>query len=70
MPMTIRPHDHMTKDAKPSKKRIRSKTQQIRREIGRMDFVASDTMREHTKACGRKSCKCATDPAERHGCSF
>lgn len=32
-----------------------------------MDFVASGTMHERTKVCGRKNCKCASDPAERHG---
>ena len=57
----------MTKNARPNKKRIRSRTQEIRRAIGRMDFVASGTMHERTKVCGRKNCKCATDPAERHG---
>jgi hypothetical protein len=52
---------------KPSRKRIRERTQELRRRIARMDFVASGTMHERTKVCGRKNCKCASDPAERHG---
>ena len=57
----------MTGKAKPSKNRIRARTQDLRRRIARMDFVASGTMHERTKVCGRKSCRCASDPAERHG---
>lgn len=57
----------MTGKAKPSRKRIRERTQDLRRQIARMDFVASGTMHERTKVCGRKNCKCASDPAERHG---
>jgi hypothetical protein len=57
----------MTKGKRSRKKRIRSKTLAIRRAIAGMDFVASGTMHERTKVCGRKNCKCATDPAERHG---
>ena len=32
-----------------------------------MDFVASGTIHVRKKVCGRKNCKCATDPQERHG---
>jgi len=32
-----------------------------------MDFVASGTIHVRTKACGRKNCRCATDPEQRHG---
>jgi len=35
-----------------------------------MDFVASGTMHERTKVCGRKNCRCATDPDQRHGPYF
>jgi len=57
----------MTDEVKPSKKRIRARTQQMRHKIGRMDFVASGTIHVRTKVCGRKNCKCATDPELRHG---
>ena len=32
-----------------------------------MDFVASGTIHKRTKVCGRPNCRCATDPAARHG---
>jgi Family of unknown function (DUF6788) len=54
-------------DVKPSTRRIRARSQQLRRLIGRMDYVASGTIHVRTKVCGRKNCKCATDPEQRHG---
>jgi len=32
-----------------------------------MDFVVSGTIHKRTKVCGRKNCRCAVDPAARHG---
>lgn len=32
-----------------------------------MDFIASGTIHVRTKVCGRKNCRCATDPEHRHG---
>jgi hypothetical protein len=60
----------MAGKTRPSKKRIRERTQDLRRQIASMDFVASGTMHERTKVCGRKNCKCASDPAKRHGPYF
>jgi hypothetical protein len=57
----------MNADKKPSRKRIRVRSGKLRRLIDRMDFVASGTIHVRTKVCGRKNCKCATDPALRHG---
>lgn len=57
----------MSAEQKPSKKRMRARSQELRRLISRMDFVASGTVHVRTKVCGRKNCKCATDPAQRHG---
>jgi hypothetical protein len=57
----------MNAKKKPSTQRIRAKSQKLRRLIGRMDFVASGTIHVRTKVCGRKNCKCATDPEQRHG---
>jgi len=54
-------------DVKPSTRRIRARSRQLRRLIGRMDYVASGTIHVRTKVCGRKNCKCATDPEQRHG---
>ena len=57
----------MTNEVKPSKKRIRARSQGLRQTIGRMDFVASGTLHVRTKVCGRKNCKCAANPKDRHG---
>lgn len=57
----------MTDEVKPSTKRIRARSQELRQKIGRMDFVASGTLHVRTKVCGRKNCKCATNPKDRHG---
>jgi hypothetical protein len=57
----------MIAKGKPSTRGIRARSQELRRLIGRMDFVASGTVHVRTKVCGRKNCKCATDPEQRHG---
>lgn len=57
----------MTDEVKPSTQRIRARSQKFRQKIARMDFVASGTLHVRTKVCGRKNCKCAADPDERHG---
>lgn len=57
----------MTRPKAPSKKRIRQRSREVRLAIGRMDFVASGTLHSRTKVCGRRNCKCATDPKARHG---
>lgn len=57
----------MPSAAKPNRMRIRRHTQALRRAIAAMDFVASGTVHTRTKVCGRANCRCATDPAARHG---
>ena len=52
---------------KPSRRRIRQRTSELRRAISTMDFVASGTLHTRTKVCGRKNCRCAVDPDARHG---
>jgi hypothetical protein len=52
---------------KPSIRRIRARSKKLRRLIGQMDYVASGTIHVRTKVCGKKNCKCATDPEQRHG---
>lgn len=46
---------------------MRARTQELRRLITEMDCVGSGTLNVRTKVCGRKNCKCATDPEQRHG---
>ena len=57
----------MKRSKKPSRTRIRTHTQELRRAISRMDFVASGTIHKRTKVCGHPNCRCASDPAARHG---
>lgn len=47
--------------------RVRERTRELRRAINAMDFVSSGTIHKRTKVCGRKNCRCALDPAARHG---
>ena len=53
--------------SKPQRRRLRQRTAELRREISAMDFVATGTLHCRTKVCGRPNCRCATDPAARHG---
>jgi uncharacterized protein DUF6788 len=39
----------------------------IRAIIARLDFSCSGTLLERRKVCGKPSCRCAQDPAARHG---
>jgi hypothetical protein len=57
----------MKRSKKPSRHRVRERTRALRRAINAMDFVASGTVHQRTKVCGRKNCRCAVDPAARHG---
>ncbi len=57
----------MKRSKKPSRTRVRQRTRALRRAINALDFVASGTVHKRTKVCGRKSCRCAVDPAARHG---
>ena len=40
---------------------------QIRRAIVAMDLVCAGTVLKRWKLCGRPNCRCAEDPAARHG---
>lgn len=51
----------------PNRTRLRALSSAIRKEIAALDFVASGTLHHRTKVCGKPTCKCATDPAARHG---
>ena len=52
---------------KPSRHRLRQRTQALRRAISTLDFVASGTLHTRMKVCGRSNCRCAADPNARHG---
>ena len=39
----------------------------IRAALGEIDYLGSGTLLCRTKVCGKKGCRCAQDPAARHG---
>jgi hypothetical protein len=53
--------------SKPDRARLRRRTRELRRQLGSFDFVASGTLTERMKSCGKPNCRCATDPNARHG---
>lgn len=57
----------MKSTGKPSARRLRQRTEKLRRHITAMDYACSGTLHSRTKTCGQAACRCATDPAARHG---
>src|ERR1039458_209656 len=47
-------------------RRLRARTQALRRAIAALDLLASGTVHVRTKVCGRKNCRCAQDVNARH----
>ena len=45
----------------------RLRIERIRGELASIDYLCSGTLLERTKVCGKPNCRCATDPAARHG---
>ena len=39
----------------------------LRAELAQIDYVCSGTLLERMKTCGKPACRCAQDPAARHG---
>ena len=52
---------------KPSSRRLRQRTADLRRRIGAMDYASSGTLHSRTRPCGKTNCRCATDPKAWHG---
>lgn len=46
---------------------VRVQTRHLGKRIAAKSLVAQGSLHSRTKVCGRKSCPCATDPAQRHG---
>jgi len=49
------------------RKKIRSRTSEIRKAITSMDLLSSGTLHTRMKSCGRPNCRCANDPDALHG---
>ena len=57
----------MRRKAKPSAPAPSPAIRQIRQAIAAMDLVCAGTLLTRWKLCGRPNCRCAQDPAARHG---
>ena len=57
----------MAKQSKKSASTPNGRIAGIRRQIAAMGLVAQGTLSKRTKVCGRANCRCAQDPATRHG---
>ena len=45
----------------------RQRITRIRHTLGSVDYLCSGTLLERMKLCGKPGCRCAQDPAARHG---
>ena len=58
----------MTKITSPrGAERARERIDQIRQELGDIELLCSGTLIKRMKVCGKAACRCAHDPAARHG---
>jgi hypothetical protein len=46
---------------------IRANIAEIHKALSTVEYLASGTLHKRTKTCGKPHCRCATDPAARHG---
>ena len=52
---------------KPSSRRLRQRTTDLRRRIAAMDYASSGTLHSRTRPCGKTNCRCAADTKAWHG---
>jgi len=57
----------MRKKVKPTRPALTPAIRHIRQDIGALDWVCAGTLLKRWKLCGRSNCRCAQDPAARHG---
>lgn len=48
-------------------KTARERISRIRAAIAEIDYLCSGTLLKHYTRCGKPNCRCAQDPAQRHG---
>jgi len=51
-------------------KQARGRIARIRDSVGSIDYLCSGTLAKRMKLCGKPACRCAQDPAARHGPYF
>jgi len=52
---------------KPTAREVKQKIAEIQRALSAMQYLSSGTLLKRTKVCGNPHCRCASDPAARHG---
>jgi hypothetical protein len=45
----------------------RQRIVQIQEELARVDYICAGTLQHRTRVCGKPGCRCAREPAARHG---
>jgi len=55
---------------KRSVQRARSHIERIRATLGQFELLCSGTLSQRMMKCGKPNCRCAVDPAARHGPYF
>jgi hypothetical protein len=53
--------------SKPTVAEVKQKIAEIQRQLSTMQYLSSGTLLKRTKLCGNPQCRCARDPAARHG---
>jgi hypothetical protein len=51
----------------PRLRQVQARLARIREAIQAVDYLCSGTLLRRTKLCGKPGCRCAQDPAARHG---
>ena len=57
----------MAKSDDSKRLEIQEKIAEIQQALGAMQYLSSGTLMKRIKVCGNPRCRCATDPAARHG---
>jgi hypothetical protein len=52
---------------KATAREVRQRIAEIQRELAAIQYLSSGTLLKRTKVCGNPQCRCARDPAARHG---
>lgn len=57
----------MAKRHELTAKQARARIARLREKVGAIEYLCSGTLVERMKRCGKPGCRCAADPAARHG---
>lgn len=58
---------HMSIPSKRALQRARERIDRIRTSLVGFELICSGTLSQRMMTCGKPNCRCATDPAARHG---